>query len=282
MDNLTEKQARAYTYGIIAKGGSNTVRMDFRDNLSAAYPEHFTMLHGIGGKDYAYNSSIGLYLCNSAKGTGDKSINVHYNLPVSVIRELFFVAQQKLTAQSAGSGNPKAAAAISEVVQNLLGVYTNLSQVCNDAYTLGALYNCGSTLENVAASLNQETPDTWEYTASKANPYKVAENGTGPCSSVTIRYESSRNGVVQTYPWYIQVSNFMAPITTKGSGTVNFNGSNATDKRSVDVKLSRDEMFRMLDACVRYITVWENTVLINSVGNGLQMRQYLKQNNSNN
>lgn len=86
---------------VITKAHGKDKVIDFRNGLVPALPEHYASIHQAGGRKSSggrktFSSVIKMYLCDFAKGTGDKSVTVSVNLEPSLCYEWLEVCKASL------------------------------------------------------------------------------------------------------------------------------------------------------------------------------------------
>lgn len=255
--NLMDEE-KTLMYGVIARGGNSKTRIDFRDKLAAANEHQFTMLHGCGGKKYARVSTIGVHITDKSNGT---AVLVHGNLEVGVVQELYEVAKKIVTT---GSDNTETIQSVISDVQSVANS-GDLSQQAKD-------YLLNHVIPKVQSAMASKQDYT--YSSRKVNPYKKdMTSGYNLVTIMRINYTPFYKGQVSRYPWYIEITNGYAPMSEGSNGNIGYNGTGMINARKASVNLSAEDMFRMLDAAIRYIRVWENCVGAALVMNGLQMRE---------
>ena len=298
-------------HGIIARGGNDTTRIDFRDKLILALPHQHTMLHGTGGKNYAASSSIGLYMSGKNDMKKEKErVSVSCNLQPAEIRGMYQVASRafsewndqnslanpsvaKLELEKQAEKLSNAFSAMGYAYDKLLSVYEHLQSLGMDPAVLqaveeagNAMGNAGNDVVSVGNSITETSfalcDSTWSFEVKKPNQYrKTLKNGElwVPFTDCKITYSPIYQGKPHSYPWYISITNGWAPaiMDSKGEHVKSYNGSKA-DKdtlKKAHANLSRQDMFAMLDATVRYISVWEQVNCCNNVAAGLWEKQQL-------
>ena len=263
----------SYYNGIICTGANKNKMFDFRDKLAVSGPSEITKIHSDGSN--GPSSRIGFFI---TEGSGASAKKASYNFPVEVILAWYEVAKAKLVPQMPTGGSPDCAAELNSIAGDLYQIYQSVGNT-----TLAApVMAIGNRLNDVIQKL-QSSPavnDVWEYNPGmKVNPYAQTMIDNKPyheVSSVQIRFAPfDNNDVEQKYPWYIAITNGYAPMTKKQTGQVNYNGSDIRNKTTVFVKANRLDMFSMLEACERYIRLWEYSMATNAIQSSLQYRQQL-------
>lgn len=107
---------------------------------------------------------------------------------------------------------------------------------------------------------NPGTP-AFQYSKEKNNPYAI-KNGYAPCSRITISFTPIRqDGQRSSYPWYVCIENFDAPIQAKQNGATAHNSKQAINKRSAFINLSADDFAASMVAVDRFVRLWEHRML---------------------
>lgn len=291
VEQTNQQQEQTNVSPIIAKAFGKNKVVDFRDNLSFAYANDYAMIHGCGGKNHAYNSTIECVICDFTKGKGDKSVNVSYGIPVHVIHKLYHASLKASFNEL--NGNDALMPAVNNVLMWLRSVYGNdLRQGQFNPDLLASEYSrildsclpIGQELSNAVSSLTQN--GTFSYYFEKSNPYVQRADGYAPVSSISINYKPlMQDGSASKYPWNIRIENFLAPLKRQENGSSYHISKNAKDKSSATVMLSKDDFERCMFACESFIRNWEE-LYQPTIWDGLcrkaEARQQRNQNNNGN
>lgn len=236
--------------------------VDFVSKLTKANVEDFAMLHGCGGKAHAPNSTIGITLCDYTKGTGDASVTVRYSVDVEDMALLYNAAVSARLGNlrpSSAPALPLADALITQIKSwkgfPLFNDENRSRQVPGQA--INAIMDAAIGIRK--ALQDKEGEPAFTYTREKINPYKTnPQNGFHPASRLQINFTPIRKGgQVSTYPWYISIENFDAPMNTKSTGATTFDGSKAVNKTSAYINLSMEDFLAAMVAVDRHVRLWE-------------------------
>lgn len=235
--------------------------IDFSSKLTKALPEDFANIHGIGGSDHAPNSTICATICDSTKGTGDKSVTVKYCIDVEDIPMLYNAAMAARLGQLTASqpANTATLQSACETVRNQLRNWLKIAPYPDNSRPIPQeeITLAGKTLSDALSALesNTATSTVFSYTRQKNNPYATVKmNGASyaPVSQIAISCDPSRR-----YPWTIQISNFDAPIKQRNNGATTHNARDAINKKEAFINLSMDDFCASLVAIERFIKLWE-------------------------
>lgn len=252
--------------------------IDFRANLSASGTEHFAALHGQGGKN-GRKSTIKAVLCDYSNGTGKgNSHTVDANLSVDTMAKLYEVAKQAILPRNSNTSGLTADASVATMLAQAKDAASALYKEVNGAETvdkaaaLAGVARVGKMIAAVQAGVKPVTDygPEYKYSQTRVNTYAIDKaTSIAPVSLLSVQRQPLRsNGEVARNPWVIKVTNGKAKSITTETGSVNYDRNSFQKEDEVSVMLSDDDMFRMMDACHRYITVWENS-LISQVLDGL-------------
>ena len=269
---------------IIAKTSTSKRVIDFRDGLVVANNDDYAMLFGIGGKNHAPVSVIPVTVCDFSVGTGDRSRTCTANLEVDVISQLYEVAKDRIlhpvTAQKRGT--QATGIHLSDMAWNNLNQCLDIlrASLQNPGYIDGDnLVSLGQMLRAVcddgAGSLNgrqsQAAPAKPAYgkkqpTANadymhqqvRVNIYKKGADGlpsnVAPVQKLTILHTPfDDNGNIHGAPWLFTIANGAAEPNVSDNGAITFKSNTYQEFNSVFMNVSDADMFRMMDACQRYI-----------------------------
>lgn len=148
-------------------------------------------------------------------------------------------------------------------------------QIPASGVPLREIFDIKTALEKAAAK--QDKP-LFVYSYEKNNPHQRDAQGLVPASKIYISYTPIRkNGEVVRYPWFIQIENFRAPLSTKASGASSHDASKAVQRKSVSINMSTDDFAKAMVAVKRYIRVWEMVTAIPIVRGGLRLLENIKE-----
>jgi len=237
--------------------------VDFNSKLTMATLQDFANVHGCGGSGHAMNSTIGLTICDYTKGKGDNSITVKYAVDVEDLALLHRAAMDARL----GILKPSASSAASLVDSMISQIHTwkGYPVTANKEYVIpgqainGILEAAGNVRNAIQG--NTDTP-VFSYVREKVHGHKTNGNGMAPVTKVQIHYSPlRRGGAVSTYPWYLCIENFDAPINRKNNGATTYDGSKAANKRTAFINLSADDFAAAMVAVDRFIRLWEHRMI---------------------
>lgn len=268
--------------------------IDFRANLAASGTERFAALHGQGGKN-GRKSTIKVVLCDYSNGTGKgNSHTVDANLSVDTMAKLYEVAKQAILPHNSNNNGMTADASVlimlAQAKDAATALYKELSgkETVDKTAALAGVARVGKMIAATQAGVKPAATDhgpEYKYSQTRVNTYAM-DNATGiaPVSLLSVYRQPLRaNGEVARNPWVFKITNGKAKAITTDTGSVNYDRNSFQKEDEVSVMLSDDDMFRMMDACRRYISVWENS-LISQVLDGLSQleAEYAAARNQNN
>lgn len=249
---------------------------------------------------------------DDSKG-GTKALQVSYNLPPAFIRAWHEVASRVFTSWNESS-NPSlltqtlnregsqlysAMERLGYSTSSLYEIFMGLQSAVNDPciantplqtfllQQLDSISVIGNEMNNISSTINQVGTemngltasldlDTWSFKDMKGNPYTKDSNGLADAFSIQISYNPiGTDGKLSNHPWYVSITNGRAPLTEYSNGAITFKASEMKGTKNIGVNFSRYDMFKMLDATVRYIDLWEKTVGQQLVGQGVVEHQNL-------
>lgn len=293
---------------IIAKASTSEKVIDFRDGLVLAHDEDYAMLFGVGGGKHAPVSVIKVTICDFSKGKGDLSVTSSANLELETIALLRAVAEDKLlhpnTAQAQPApAQPKAPEgavlpcnAWDSFVSGLSSLLkaekrgsasrAELNGICNQ---LKVAYDAGrKSLEDNAQSAAAPAPAKKSYSDEdqnnydfkhnqvRVNVYKKGADGLppdfAPVSTLTITHNAGDGRSVVKYPWVVKIVNGTAKVKVSGIGATSYVGSTFKKTSEVFMHISDMDMFRMMDACQRFINTYALGFGIPLVKNGVAQK----------
>lgn len=241
--------------------GGNKKFIDFTDKLTLARVEDYANIHGIGGKEHNRNSVIGIAICDFTNGTGyGSSKTLRACLDVEDIDQLYEAAKQARL----GKLKPESSLEINWMNTALRQMESwKQIPVAPDgtrAIPRGSLNSLFSIVSNAKAHLMPLVgAPFYSYYSEKNNPWKKNEQtGFAHCYSLTINYSPfMQSGEKSSYPWYIKIEEFDAPLIEQKNGSIAHKSSEATNKRYAFINLSCDDFWRSMVAVKRYIRNWE-------------------------
>lgn len=253
---------------IIAKANGKDKVIDFRDNLSLANQEDYASIHGTGGAKHARVSAIKTVICDYTNGTGEKSVTVSANLGLDVMATLFAAAEKfvvgGITPPAAGNKvSADTIAKANEALQKMVAASKSERELKGDDFVF-----VGAALRAVCNELKTTAPSggtkDFEYSQEHVNIYGKGKNGLAadfaPVDKVLIWHQSTRpDGSPSRYPWTIKISNGSAQVKEAATGSTSYVGSTYKTSGEAFIVLSNMDMFRMMNACNRFVRVWENT-----------------------
>ena len=242
--------------GQICKIGGKDKFLSFHNelNLAARPGEHeddYAALHGSGGSKHAVRSRIEARMCDYSKGTGEKSINVKYNL------EPYYLLYLLECVKAALHGN-----------------LHPIGEASSDAIRARAYAMVGGWIQERRPPTYEELVELhnllafdptklWSDFKEKNNPYpqackmledietkKTVEHTL--VSTFQVQYNPSRN-----YQWTITISNFWAPTSRQSKGTCSHNSKRARDGQKVSIMVTTADLYMKLTNVDHFITTWE-------------------------
>lgn len=238
--------------------------IDFSSKLTKALPEDFANVHGIGGSNHAPNSTICATICDSTKGTGDKSVTVKFCIDVEDMPMLYNAAMAARLGQL-GAGHGTNAASLQnacEMVRNQLRNWLKIAAYPDNSRPIPyeEIASAGKMLTDALSAVGSGSPVVFPpYTKQKNNPYtttKIKGISYAPVSQINISFDPSRR-----YPWTIQISNFDAPIKQRSNGATTHNAKDAINKKDAFINLSMDDFCASMVAIERFVRLWEQRML---------------------
>lgn len=195
--------------------------------------------------------------------------------PVSIVPFGELTATGTTLGNAVKANNPAALATASDhTLTDLRRWVANRKQCPSAGVPLREIYEIKTALAN---ALTQQDKPLFTYTTEKNNPYQKDSNGFVPVSKLYISYTPTRkNGEVSRYPWFIQIENFRAPLSTKATGASSHDASKAVDRKGVFINVSADDFAQAMVAVKRYIRVWEMVEAIPVVRSGLRLLDRIK------
>lgn len=254
--------------------------IDFRSNLVASGVDHFAELHGTGGNKGARKSTIKVVLCDYSEGTGKgKSHTVEANLAIDTMAKLYEVAKQAILPKPAVSGmmaDNNLSNTLAQAKDAASTLYKTLyaQETLDKKSTLAGLAKVGQMIASAQTGIKPAAPDhgpEYTYSQTRVNTYAMDKaTNIAPVSLLSVsRRPVRQDGQISRNPWSFKVTNGKAKASFSDIGGVNYERNSFQKEEEVSVIISDDDMFRMMDACRRYITVWENG-LISQVLDGIQ------------
>lgn len=286
---------------IIVRTDTKGKILDFRNNLILARKEHYAMMHGTGGKEFAPNSTIKVTVTDYSNGTGDKSTTVSANVSPDLIARILDVCRQNVGVSvvppSSGKGSssePINPAKIEEAYKLALELFQKGAQGADKGSTViskESLRNLGvliaETKDAIAAhngksqsaqpspSVQANASVDFSWQQERVNIYGDADKeGRIPVSVLTIvRQQYRKNGDVSRLPWSAKITTFRAKPKAQENGTTAYDGNSKADVKEAYINISDDEMFRCCYRIERFIQVWENAMCIPLVREGISIKE---------
>lgn len=300
---------------MITKTNGRDKVIDFRDYLTAADAEDYAILHNksISKKqdenaeekvEGNFPSVIRVTICDSTKGTGDKSVTVSSNLSPAKCAELYEVCKQNvgsrvisndlsiLTEQrSVNRKLMKAADMGYGILIGVLSVCKRIAALAKENKELPGMSGIAAALEQKLSATKEKMIEATEapklppaiivpqqvdysYSQDRVHSHNVDSKGYAPVQRFQINRTTYRpDGQVSNYPWYIKVTNCRAKITTQPTGATTFDSKTIIDATSASINVSDADMFRMMHSIDHFITVWELTTLPAIVRAGEELRK---------
>jgi hypothetical protein len=270
---------------VIARADAKEKILDLRDNLVLANPVHYAMMHGVGGKGFAANSTIKLFITDYSKGTGEgKSVSADYNIEPFIIDQILDVCKAVQGAHHIPmpvstneiSGALNSARKILQSGTKVDGQDDKITISQSDLVSLGK--SIAALLDETNAfneKVMRLTKPNVDYTRNqvKVNSYAVDSNGFAPCSSLYIARKGVRtDGQVSILPWTVKISNFRAVSIVHKNGTTTFDKKTSKDLREVFINVSDDDMYRICYRGSKFIETWDNSNCIPLIRKGYQAK----------
>lgn len=267
---------------IITKVNGNNKVIDFRDFLVPSGEENYAMLHGIGGKKYACNSTIRVTICDFSKGKGDNSVTVYASLSPETVELLYNVAKAAAVPSNADTDITITDARLKSA-QSARDQLSAIYRIVNQAKKSGSSVNADDLLKRLkgagqaAASVldsakteKQSYGPKYTYSSDKVIPYTEDKNG----MAVFRRISISRNGVrsdgtIARYPWTVKISSGRARLIKGANGSCSFDSKSCEGVKEAFINIKDEDMFKLLSKSVHYISVWENAMCLRQVVNGV-------------
>lgn len=280
---------------IIAKAAAKDKFLDFRNNLSLAKDEHYAMIHGIGGKEYAANSTIKLLMTDYTGGTGNKSVTVNFNVTPDVVSKILEVCRRNIGTSVVSNGGAKPVTSvptIEEAYALVTKIYTEGQKLedGNMAVSRAELTSLGKLIGTAREALNAQKggsqgPSTaveavdFELKQDKVDAYASKDSGGRvPVSTLLIKRETYRsNGELSKYPWTVKICNFKAKTNENKNGTISYDSKTMAENREAFIQISNDDMYRCCHRVESFVRIWENAVGIPLVLGGLETKEAKRQ-----
>ena len=250
--------ANSWTSTIIARADAKNKIIDLRDGLRVSDKHEYAMMHSLGGK-HGIKSTVKVTICDYTKESS--SITVSANMGIDTVYTLCGVAKDRQIRRSnAESDTTKLTAALIQ----LRGLY---KLAANDTLKERLSTIAGHITDVLGTSPGR--PD-YTYSQERVDVYHKDSAGNVPVSMLTINHTSIRkDGAVSRMPWYIKITNGVAPAINNPNGTTSYNGAKLQIDKEAYINLSDADMARVMTRCVRYVETWENAVCIPVIRNGL-------------
>ena len=234
---------------IITKAFARDAVVDFRDGLTVAKPEHYTMLHGYKGREgagkdkYAPNSVIKAYLCKFPKGK--PSVNVQ----ASIDMHMFYIFRRAAEDRCVKSSKqkPDKLRALGSAVQELRSV----SKTVENQRALMLIGKLANAFEKYMEPTDRYASQDFHWSESHPNPYNTDEAGNVFVQDILITHDTAYN-----IPWYIRITNSYAAKNEASRGRMNLKKGSKSPVGKADIHISDADMFRMMSDICRYIDVF--------------------------
>lgn len=267
-----------YISDVIARADAKGKILDFRNNLVQAKPEHYAMMHGTGGREFARVSTIKLCMTDYSGGTGDNSVYVNANVSPSLIERIMSVCEQNVGDVYAPSpvNIPSAAEALKlarDMLQAASGAGESGDKVLSVPY--GKLVELGKTISAANAEIAKANEAATQLTKpnvqfnvkqERVNVYSRDDRGLVSVSTLQITRQGIRkDGEVSRMPWSVKVSNFKAKPIEQSTGATSYDGKTACDKKEVYINITDEAMHDCCYRVLRFCEVWENANCIPAI-----------------
>ena len=255
----------------ITKTNGKDKVIDFRDNLVVANTQDYANIHGVGGKAHAPNSTIRCTICDFTKGKGENSVTVSANIAVDVINRLYCVAEKQIT----NSEQENVLQITQESLNNFKQVYSALESAYKNGTEINVklLSKLGQRMINGLKGISMTASGDFSYKQEKVDVYRKA-NGKAPVNKLIItRQRLRKDGQISNYPWDINIINGMARINEKEGVATTYNPPELSITGQAYINVNDADMYNMMYRIVSFIRIWENTVCIPMMQNGLQQRE---------
>ena len=237
----------------------------------------------------AMDARLGKLTANSSDLVAAASVALHElnrweiagsQQPVSIVPFTELTAVGTSLGNATKLNNPAALASASDHALTDLRRWAGNRKQCPSAgVPLREIYEIKTALTNALA---QQDKPLFTYTTEKNNPYQKDSQGYVPVSKLYVSYTPMRkNGEISRYPWFIQIENFRAPLSTKATGASSHDASKAVDRKAVFINVSADDFAQAMVAVKRYIRVWEMVAAIPVVREGLRRLEKIKEDKRN-
>lgn len=262
---------------IITKTKNAKKAIDFRDGLQPSGVDNYAALHSAGGsKSSTVKSTIKVVICDYSSGTGNgKSKTVQANLGIDTIARLYEAAAEAIRPRVAGgiSIDPNScgiAAAAHKQAVNLYTAVRSRNYEFDKEKMLEAIELLGKSLKDINEGIRKEYGPTFQYFQARINPHdEDKQTGMASVNKLTIARAGIRpNGEIARNPWTITISNGIAKINRSATGACTYSESTYQEQASTFVIVSDEDMFRMMQSCQRFISVWEISVGLGQIIEG--------------
>ena len=294
----------------IAKANGRDKLVDFQDCLELANVEDYAMMHGAGGHSYARSSVIKVVICDYSAGAG-KSVTRSANISIATCAKLLEVCKKNI-GDTVVDNNIFPLTEARNAQQYLVQVGSTQTLVTNGVTETLRGYSAAekkdgkeppfSTLvrslgvkmakaigappvQNNAPPAAFLVPNHCDVTISqdRVHSYKTGADGFAPVQRLYISHQTYRpDGSVSRYPWIIKITAGEAKVNKQESGAVTFTSSTMRNTVDLSINLSDDDMFRCMDAIMRYVDAWEKAYCLTLIQTGKEKRrqEYLASQNN--
>lgn len=205
--------------------------IDFHSNLVAAHLKDYANLHGRGGSKYAPKSTINVKICDYSRGTNDGNVKKSVTVNYPVCWQDFELFLDRAIRAENGE------------------LYPPFGQ--------------------------QRAPgEPWLSFSEEKNHgfYKTNPDGTAPVVKIEIHYTPiAKDGSLSSYPWFIAISNFDAPIQKRDNGAISHKSKQAKNMRKAYINVSALEFRRAMVAVVHHIRNWESAMTLGNIRQGVKL-----------
>lgn len=257
---------------VASKTGKKAI--DFRDSLNPASVENYANIHSQGGtKSDLYPSRIKAVLCDFSNGTGDASITVRSNLDVSLIARLLEIARQAISIDpndKSMSIQNSAIHSMENAKEELSTIYKKAKAGASGSDLLNIIASAGKSVAAAISGVEMRHGPKVNIDLKRVNIYRKDEShNLAPVTKTLIARNGIRpNGDIATYPWIIKISEGVAEPKVSDIGGWTYVESTYKQQREAYMNFSDEDMFRMMNAIMTYINVWQNCCGLQLVNTG--------------
>lgn len=274
---------------VIARADAKGKILDFRNALVPSHPEHYAMMQGIGGREYAPLSTIMVAITDYSKGTGESSRFVKANVLPEVLEMVRHICVKNLgeTVIPMQQGDWSRASSMMQKVDGIYsGVGNTVSTVSEGLTDATPGKTISEKLKKVMAKIIApkepvvlfKAPQSvdYHYRQERVNIYSKEFNEGGYVNVSTLEFTRTgyvpedvknkndqvimKKGDAKKLPWTVRISNFKALPKEQENGTVSYVSSSVKEKQDVFINLSDEAMFSCCYRVDRFVTVWETMI----------------------